>query len=515
MRQRRAFTLVEMLVSMALIIFIMVILTQAFVAGLETFRQLKAIGDMEQRLRSVVAVLRDDLTADHFEGRRRLSDPDFWLLGPPREGFFRIWQGSTTLEGADPDGVLSVRATNHALHYTVRRRGNRRESFFAADIPPMNYWGAASLNGVAAQSVFFEQDNPATSRFQEPGMFTSQWAEIAVFLRPNGTTTLGVPAGTNLGTPQNPVYPIPLFGLYRRALLAVPNNRHANWDDQVAPNPVDSTPINVTSIRGNYSPPNSIPLVPYLTGNSAVFSQISCKKRYASYAVPFPMGDRLFFNNPTDLTIPERRFGMTQERLTLPSSNVVIPAGYPIRAAVTTNTTLGYAPDWSYPKFGDAEGDEANQNPSLPLLTQDATREGTDLLLNDVISFDVSVLVTMLPDDPTRPDLPRQPAFIDLFDARLYKPPIYPAGQTHPRNPSFYDSQVPVPANRTPPAVFDTWSSQRDDVYNYTQWATVGSTTSAPLVLNTDNRLVALKITLRVWDQKTQQARQVTLIQDM
>src|SRR5439155_10425507 len=47
MRQKRqGFTLVEMLVAMALTIFIMVIMSEAFVAGLETFRQLKAIGDM-------------------------------------------------------------------------------------------------------------------------------------------------------------------------------------------------------------------------------------------------------------------------------------------------------------------------------------------------------------------------------------------------------------------------------------------------------------------------------------
>ena len=157
--------------------------------------------------------------------------------------------------------------------------------------------------------------------------------------------------------------------------------------------------------------------------------------------------------------------------------------------------------------FGDAEVLTAqnSQNPRLPLLTQDATREGTDLLINDVISMEVSVLISGLPSEAGSP---QQPAFVNLFDGRLYAPPpfgIYPTGQPHPRNPGYYDP-VPV-ANRTRPAVFDTWSQERNDVYDYSLWATVGNASSVPIVLNTVNRLVAIKITIRVWDQKTQQAR--------
>src|SRR5258708_6958710 len=48
---RRGFTLVEMLVSMALILFIMAILSEAFVASTKTFRDLKALGDMAAKLR--------------------------------------------------------------------------------------------------------------------------------------------------------------------------------------------------------------------------------------------------------------------------------------------------------------------------------------------------------------------------------------------------------------------------------------------------------------------------------
>src|SRR5262245_61577955 len=51
MRRRSGFTIVELLVAMALILFIMAILSEAFVAGLKSVRDLKAVADMAERLR--------------------------------------------------------------------------------------------------------------------------------------------------------------------------------------------------------------------------------------------------------------------------------------------------------------------------------------------------------------------------------------------------------------------------------------------------------------------------------
>src|SRR5262249_7897418 len=102
--KRRGLTLVEMLVATALTMFIMAILSQAFVTSLEVFSQLKGIGDMEEGLRTAATLLRDDLAQDHFEGKRRLSDVNFWTnpvdvyFGNPatriksavRQGFFNM-----------------------------------------------------------------------------------------------------------------------------------------------------------------------------------------------------------------------------------------------------------------------------------------------------------------------------------------------------------------------------------------------------------------------------------------
>src|SRR6516165_92861 len=135
--KRTGFTLVEMMVTVALTLFIMVILSTAFSTALETFRQLKAIGDMQDQLRTATNMLRADLGADHFEGRRRLSDTNFWTVGPPREGFLRITQDTDPAdknEGQDADNIPSRRRVKHSLHMTVKRRGNRPGDFFSAPI---------------------------------------------------------------------------------------------------------------------------------------------------------------------------------------------------------------------------------------------------------------------------------------------------------------------------------------------------------------------------------------------
>src|SRR5687768_2911796 len=92
--RRGGFTLVELLVAMALIIFIMSILSAAFSAAGKSFRDLKAAAGLAARLRAVTNLLRADLEAAHFgESDLKLSDQDFWKNGPPQEGFIRIYQG--------------------------------------------------------------------------------------------------------------------------------------------------------------------------------------------------------------------------------------------------------------------------------------------------------------------------------------------------------------------------------------------------------------------------------------
>jgi prepilin-type N-terminal cleavage/methylation domain-containing protein len=71
---RRGFTLVELLVAMAAIVFIMSILSEAFVEGLDTLRDLKALGDMQEQLRGAAAPLRSKVLLGHFQTEEFIDD---------------------------------------------------------------------------------------------------------------------------------------------------------------------------------------------------------------------------------------------------------------------------------------------------------------------------------------------------------------------------------------------------------------------------------------------------------
>lgn len=272
MRRRPGFTLIEMLVSVALVLFIMVILTEAFGKGLESFRTLKAIGDMEARLRTAAAILRRDLTADHFEGKRRLSDPaNRWnAMGVPREGFFVIGQNAVplaaALEGSDSDGIDHRRQLD-ALYYTVKLRGNNRSDFFTATL---NKGGTPSplLRGV--RTTFF--DHPDDARFQDtPFTYSSQWAEVLVVPAANGAS---LPDGT------------PLHTLYRGQLLVVPDNSRLNWPSSP---PTPGCPMPPAALDQHLE----ISCYPKVVNNQSI----------------------LYFNNPSDLTTAANRtfLGLTAQ----------------------------------------------------------------------------------------------------------------------------------------------------------------------------------------------------------
>jgi prepilin-type N-terminal cleavage/methylation domain-containing protein len=287
--RRQAFTLVEMLVAMALILFIMVILSEAFVAGLDSFRQLKAIGDMEEKLRSATMQLRHDLSADHFEGKRRLSDRNFWNLGLPREGFVHIHQWSPSInEGVDGDGNPSKRATGHLLQMTVKLRGNRPEDFFAANL-------TANPLGLPV-SVFFQDQYQAEARYQSGKKYNSPWAEVAYYLIGNGKT-----AGTT-----------PLFALYRSQLVVLPDTRKVNanptpYESEICCirngngsgtfyNPTDlagvdgPTPVQPKRALLQYPPPTNAPTVPLGGATLLLTDVISFDIQLLRYNINPPTG---------------------------------------------------------------------------------------------------------------------------------------------------------------------------------------------------------------------------------
>lgn len=261
MRSKRAgFTLIEMMVAMALTLFVMVILSQAFVLSLETFARMKGIGDMQINLRVATTLLRDDLGQDHFEGKRRLSDP-LIATAPPLAGHFTVLQRSAITaatgyhsEGSDSNGMPSFRATDHVLYMTVKRKGNRRENFFTAPLPNPNVIGPFFASQTAYDVPIGNYTDATLSLgWTNPmptGYYASQWAEVVYYLKRQGSTEEQYNAASGLGTPT--------YELYRAEFVMVPDNT-----------PIKGQNFYTTAVAGV--------TVPVLTGwRDASFKPMSC-----------------------------------------------------------------------------------------------------------------------------------------------------------------------------------------------------------------------------------------------
>jgi hypothetical protein len=252
------------------------------------------------------------------------------------------------------------------------------------------------------------------------------------------------------GNQQDNAGGTPLFALYRRQQLAVPDN------SLVKP----QVPSNAQTVAG-YLEVSTSPS-PDVVNNA-----------------PF-----LHFNSPLDLTMPARRFGTS---IASAQQNL---AGYPVYA------------------------DPLTRRPTYKTMAeQNANAQAADLLLTDVLSFDVRVLLAGGVD------------FVDLFD-----PSVQAFNNNTGPNPLYYNTKSAAAA--VLPVVFDTWSSVTDDTFNYgfdsslsvsgsqgaLAWTYPGTERTIPLFQNAAGQKItirAIQITLRVWDFKTKQARQITIVQDM
>ena len=391
-KSKKGFTLVELLVSMAIIIFMLSIMSQAFVIATTCMSGLKGVGELLDKGRPVLAVLQKDLSAYHFDGNKRLSDPDFWDNGPPRQGYFQISEGgNTAVEGFTTDGVTYQRSgstANHRLAFTSRLNGKNPEDFYVTAFEQyaanVDYSKLVKLfnNYDTLTKVFDKSATLQTSKnsqrydFNE-GILHSQWAEIAYFTIVNNRNANGTP----------------LMDLYRQQRAVLPSNFEAN----------------ALALNGT---------------NLLQYENFSCRLNAGN----------IYFNSPSDLTMPNYR----------------MLSGFPNL---------------------------------LPAHVK------SDLLITDVISFDVRIL----PDS-------------SLQDFSLIS--SLPAfGYTLLRNE------------------FDTWTTGNDG----TQYD-IGSFDTGvwqPNAINPANvripiwnygaskglRINAIQVSIRIWDEKSQKAREFKIIQ--
>jgi hypothetical protein len=395
-------------------------------------------------------MLRRDLAADHFEGRKRLSDPNFWQNGPPREGYFRIYQDTNpSAEGRDLDNVWSYRSANQILRFTSRFHGNQRDSYFvgtvASSVPaPLS----PTANG--ADSRYEDVNNKAGNMYQ----FRFAWAELAYFLRPQ--------VDPKNPTVQDTANGQPLYSLYRRQWLACVDNYALNGSQKV--------PVTTTS-----------GLPPVTTQNMQFYLETS--------TMPDPSGTGfLYFNSPVDLTVPPRRMGTATDYPSGPSAPYV-----------------AYSPNAQF--IGPGSGSSSTLL-SIPTLAEDCTTygasnvlTGSDLLLYDVLSFDVRVLLSGNSD------------FVSLDDATVQA--------FASNNPNFnIHATAYSSSSTTNKYLFDTWSGVADDIYDFSDWQTGTNSTNhlIPIYQNSSGQPISIKavqVTMRIWDFKTNQTRQVTVVQDL
>jgi prepilin-type N-terminal cleavage/methylation domain-containing protein len=482
--RRAGLTLIEMLVAMALAVFLMAVLSEAFVVGLKSFRQLKALGDMDEGLRTVSTVLRRDLGSNHYEGDLRTRD---MMPGSASNGFLQVGEGFVTVgpssfpgtsEGGDAYSIGVTRDTNDWLSFTIRQNGNRAQDYFFGSVPL-----GSPLDGMTA--------GYANSRFDvAPATYASQWAEVTYFLRPDpmGLTTETKDAVSASGTPLTP---LPLFHLHRRQRLLVPDSfARGTINDTTSPSGTTLQTTPDTDIVHNNllfaTPPPRVPDFDVSTYQTATGPN---RWRFVTPAdVQFPVGLKVVGPGPTYQWDWGRRF----RPITTPP--IPGPGAFP--------EMVGY--------------------PSLQLL--DPVRAGADLLLMNVISFDVKVW------DPSA--LGGTGAFVDLgfgVPNPLVGGPwiATPRSLANPRplgavplNLAYTGGPLPVPNWHVTQRiysnawVYDTWTRRMGGggTLNPSGWSFIN-----PLAQQAPypTPLTAIQIQIRLWDRKTNQTRQVTITQDM
>ena len=408
-RSRTGFTLIELMVSMALTLFVMVILSQAFVMSLETFAGMKGIGDMQQNLRTAETILRNDLGQDHFEGIRRLSDPGITSTASPiQAGFFAVMQRSAPVnnpaavftqppgmppvnayvsEGVDSNGIFSARAADHVLYMTCKRRGNRQENFYTTT-PAL---GSQTAYGVSAADY-----NNVT--LTTAGLYSSQWAEVVYYLKRVGSTEEPNNPKSTLGTPT--------FGLYRAQFVMAP------------------TAANLSTANSNLS----------------TYAGMSCNLGPVNVA----------FYSPADAA-----------GLNLPPPLPTSPA-LPVKRVISS---LAAFDPLSMPP---------NPNPFADPSINARLALVETLVLPNVLSFQVQLMPVGDPD------------FID------FNPPFPVPTQLY---------TTPIPPYQLTPSVTQAM------VYDTALFGFAGYKNNVGLK--------GIQITLRVWDNKTRQTRQVTVVQDL
>jgi prepilin-type N-terminal cleavage/methylation domain-containing protein len=446
---RPAFTLVEMMIAIALTLVVMLIIAQTFASATKVFSDLRTAGQLQERTRGAAAVIRRDLEAEHFDGPftpglsgprvgdQRLDRPG-WT--PPARGYFEMRQFLNGLNQTgyiepianpvpDSEGLASTRSDTHFLRFTVK----------LPDVPAAELYCAELQKApVPAGEPFADDTNPNTkfNSYPIPGstLVYSRWAEIEYWLQPS-------PGDVTPATNNGPS--LQLYSLRRRVRLLAPAGK--------------------TYLVATGRSQQLMTLYP----DVAMFGPMG--------PGPVPGSELLRVLGPDDVNNPTFRLPL------------------PPQVSMKPNVLGQVVPT------------------------------GDDVLLTDVISFEVKAAWF------------RNAVFNNLdVPPPGNPPPGFPVGLygSSPSVPAMALGNTEEPFSDLPPCVlnidprwngqrvFDTW--YRAQSADAVEWDRPLQATSGPGFLNQriDQaplriNVRALQIKLRVWDSRKEQARQMTIIQEI
>jgi prepilin-type N-terminal cleavage/methylation domain-containing protein len=318
--RNRGFTLVEMLVAVALVLFILGLFSLLMQSAMQGVREAKGINAVDQRLRNAVTILKADLRQVYLaNGGTRFSPAELFTRRDrvPTAGYFSIYENSRSLpQGVDQYGNPVSLDFDDVLAMTVARRGDSTSEMFYGRANPG--YSTATVNG-AVVDVGIYLDNfwksPA-SRFDAPAnqLVTSRFAEVIYFVRPQGETptladvvgdpwVFGNQGGMNSQTLPN----LPkTFTLYRRQLLVL--------DDDSLNRPATNSrgvgPVVIPGGTPGISPYNAfdVSMTRELTVDGTGNLQLGVQGG----------NNVLHFNTLSDLTRREFRYGMQPVLIDLP-----------------------------------------------------------------------------------------------------------------------------------------------------------------------------------------------------
>ncbi|MCA9092125.1 MAG: type II secretion system protein [Planctomycetaceae bacterium] len=157
-RSRSAFTLVEMLVAVALISILMLMFAQIFSLASEILSQQRGIAANDQTERQLRTVFRDDLNHRTFKNVLPFESNVSTTANSSRSGYFHISEGSVT---DDTDDILQL---------TVSKGANEDPFYGRAETIAGSTWGT-DLNQPEFDDELSDENNVGSSPFGEVAYF--------------------------------------------------------------------------------------------------------------------------------------------------------------------------------------------------------------------------------------------------------------------------------------------------------------------------------------------------------